>query len=71
MAHIEEIQQDSIMSTDGLTKNKNLIKAGPLSIDPGCISCSSKPAHTVQMFKMACISYNPSKIEYRKHSLDR
>lgn len=43
---MEELQQDSIMS-QSQSNPKHLVKSGPLTLDASCISCSSKPAHTV------------------------
>ena len=36
-----------------------------MAIDGNCLSCSGVPSHTMQLFKMACVSYQPSEVSYR------
>ena len=36
-----------------------------VNVDPKCLSCSGQASHVLQQFKMACLSYTPSKVQYR------
>lgn len=36
-----------------------------------CLSCTGVPSHMLQLFKMACISYKPSQVQYRSFALSR
>ena len=55
----------------GLTSQDFAIKAGPVGLDSKCLSCTGVPSHTMELFKMACISYQPSKVSYRNNLMNR
>lgn len=52
---------------------KNLIpgQVGSVKLDDKFLTCTGAPTHAMQLFKMACISYNPSPVNYRQHILNR
>ena len=45
-------------------------KAGPqeeqpvVQLDKRCVTCSDHPGQLIQLFKLACLSYFPGKVEY-------
>ena len=47
------------------------LKSGSIRMNRDCLSCSGVPSHTMKMFKMACISYRPSPVTYRRNNLSR
>lgn len=51
--------------------NDSIIKAGPVELSGNCLSCAGVPSHTMELFKMACISYKPSSINYRNSTFPR
>lgn len=64
-------EQDSVKGGPSLDYANSVIEAGPLSLDTSSLEVKGEPSHTVQMFKMACLSYNPSKVTYRQNFLAR
>lgn len=46
-------------------------KAGPIQLDKDCLTCASVPAHVMEMFRVACITYKPSAVYYRANKLSR
>lgn len=61
---------------DHITTNENSqkqfhLRSGSINFDKGCLSCRGEPAHTVKMFKMACLSYKPNPVSYRENHLSR
>ena len=46
-------------------------RSGSVNVDKSCLSCTGIPAHTMKMFKMACLSYKPSLVEYRSGKMHR
>lgn len=45
MNEMDDMQSDPLM--EALEKKNTTFRAGPLSLDAGCLSCTAKPAHTV------------------------
>ena len=43
----------------------NKSKSGVISVDPNWISCTTHTSVVLSAFKMACLAYYPSKIEYK------
>ena len=39
--------------------------------DKNCLSCTGVTAHTMKMFKLACLSYKPNPVFYRKKNMTR
>jgi hypothetical protein len=64
---VDDSKQDSYQADTKLQS----IKAGPVTLDANCLSCTGQPSHLMQLFKLACLSYNPSRVVYRKHTLTR
>lgn len=46
-------------------------RSGSTKADKNCLSCNGVTAHTMKMFKLACLSYKPSPVFYRKKNLSR
>ncbi|CAE8644491.1 unnamed protein product, partial [Polarella glacialis] len=42
-----------------------------INLDKRCLSCSGSPATTLAGFKLACLQYSPSAVEYRRVSYSR
>ena len=42
-----------------------------MGIKDDCLTCAAVPAHTMELFKMACIQYQPSAVSYRNNHLTR
>ena len=59
--HIQSIIDSKEEEDKGLFKQRS----GSVKVDKSCLSCAGVPSHTMKMFKMACISYKPSPIQYR------
>ena len=55
----------------GIASDGIMIKAGPVEVNEKCLSCSGVPSHTLELFKLACISYKPSDVCYRNNVLTR
>ena len=51
--------------------NHSASKVGPVEINGNCLSCQGVPSHVLEKFKLACISYKPSKVPYRSTSMPR
>lgn len=47
------------------------LRSGSINFDKGCLSCRGEPAHTMKLFKMACLSYKPSPVDYRESTMSR
>jgi len=46
-------------------------RSGSVNVDKNCLSCAGIPAYTMKMFKMACLSYKPSLVDYRNDKMHR
>lgn len=55
----------------GLSTQEGYIRAGAVELNTQCLSCAGVPSHTMDLFKMACISYKPSSVNYRNSILSR
>lgn len=64
-------QAEDTSTLKALTSQNFAIKAGPVGLDTKCLSCSGVPSHTMELFKMACISYQPSQVNYRNNLMNR
>ena len=42
-----------------------------IDYDQKCFSCSEQPKRVIQAFKMACLTYKPSKIAYDDKMMSR
>ncbi|CDW76060.1 UNKNOWN [Stylonychia lemnae] len=42
-----------------------------ISIDKSCLSCSSQPYKVIAAFKMACLSYFPSQVQFQEREYNR
>ncbi|CAI2367510.1 unnamed protein product [Moneuplotes crassus] len=57
---------------DKLKKSNHLFhKNNVLSLDKNCVSCSQSNGLVMKAFKMACLSYEPSKIQYKDKTYKR
>lgn len=45
--------------------------AAPVTINNHCISCSGNVQVVKKAFKLACLAYNSSKVDYRGEKYDR
>ena len=63
----EKETRDDSNSASGV----NLLRAGAVEMDDKCLSCAGSPAHSMELFKAACISYKPSLVSYRNSKLSR
>ena len=59
------------LSIDSVGGKAGSLQAGPVSIEKECLSCAGVPSHTYELFKMACIQYKPSPVNYRHNTLTR
>jgi hypothetical protein len=59
------------LSVDSVDNKAYTYRAGAVGIKEDCLSCAGVPSHTMELFKMACISYMPSLVSYRHNSLSR
>ena len=86
MSEVEEavdarFQQKEALTNDCLKKefsiaHQILTQTGklPMTIDSNCLSCMAGGRDTqliLRMFKTACISYQPSSVAYREHTISR
>lgn len=61
----------------GITQNTSHIEYNkdsdtpPITLDKNCLSCSGRVTVILKAFKAACLSYCPSNVEYKNHSLTR
>ena len=61
----------------GLTQNTNTIdyqknsEIPPISLDKNCLSWSGRVTVILKAFKAACLSYSPSSVAYKGHTLTR
>ena len=46
-------------------------RIGAVKLDDNCLSCTGASAHAMQLFKLACITYQPSQVHYRQNALSR
>lgn len=57
--------------------NKLKQKGGVLNLDKGCISCAGQGSANAQLpqimklFKVACLSYNPSSVQFENKTFTR
>lgn len=58
----------SIESEETASNNN---RAGPLKVKDNCLSCAGVPSHTMDLFKLACIQYQPGNVNYRNNNLTR
>ena len=65
MKAIEQSMQDD------LQKGHYKMKAGSVKMKKDCLTCAGEPSHVMKMFKLACISYKPSPVNYRHNNLSR
>ena len=42
-----------------------------LKLEQKCLNCSSDREHNAKLFKIACLAYMPSKVNYRKQCFTR
>ena len=68
---VNDIAEDQILNSLSVDSVDKSIKAGPVTLDKECLSCAGVPSHTMDLFKMACISYQPSQVNYRNNTLTR
>ena len=55
------------LSLDSVDKSLSYSKQKvPLALDNNCLSCTGVPSHMMQLFKTACISYQPGEVQYRR-----
>ena len=52
-------------------KNLMVPRTGSVKLDENCLSCTGANAQAMQLFKVACISYQPSAVNYRANQLSR
>jgi len=55
----------------GATKPKTGKKETIMSVDNRCLSCSGQAPLVMSAFKMACLQYTPSQVEYQSQAYDR
>ena len=46
-------------------------RTGPIRVKESCLSCAGVPSHTMDLFKLACIQYQPSNVLYRNNNMTR
>ena len=66
----EDLRQEYSVAYDVLKKSGQL----PITIDPSCLSCMAPgrdTALTLKLFRAACLSYQPSNVAYREHTISR
>lgn len=42
-----------------------------IQVDKRCITCSDDRGQLIQLFKIACLAYFPSKVEYKAKKYDK
>ena len=70
----EQHEADKILnslSVESVENRPGSLKAGAVGVDHNCLSCAGVPSHTMDLFKMACIQYQPSPVAYRNNNLTR
>lgn len=69
----EQVDMEGVLNSLSIETEpeKRVTKAGPISLDQGCLSCSGVPSHTMDLFKLACIQYQPSNVHYRANHMSR
>jgi hypothetical protein len=58
--HRSSINMEGDVSKAGLPPFDVISQAGPVRLDNKCLSCAGVPSHTMELFKTACIQYQPS-----------
>jgi len=60
-----------VLNSLSIDSDDKITRAGPLSLEKGCLSCAGVPSHTMDLFKLACIQYQPSNVSYRSNHMTR
>ena len=72
---IQVMTADGSNIKDGFDKSTaggpSVLRAGAVEMDDQCLSCTGVSAHAMELFKIACISYKPSAVQYRQSLLSR
>ena len=70
--HLRSIQAGEKEALDYKSmQGPHLLRAGAVEMDKNCLSCAGSPAHSMELFKAACLSYRPSLVTYRNSKLSR
>ncbi|CDW75284.1 UNKNOWN [Stylonychia lemnae] len=57
---------------NAIQNNINMAKEGKvMSLNTNCVSCSGNSSFVIKAFKMACLAYKPSKVQFRNKLYDR
>jgi len=65
-AHLDPVKTTAPSNNGGNGVNdSNQYLDAPIKVKQDCLSCSGMPAQVLERFKMACLTYKPSKVRYR------